>query len=155
MPMMTPRLLGVVACLVNFGILFFNLGFTRAEEIAALNPQVFSEFGQAMILVWGLAFLLAGLSDGKTPSYIWWAFSLEKALYVGSWLLWLQQKSLKQHISSIDALIQWDMASLDIFAPLFHYMYGPIDFIFFVLFAQHGLAAFYVRHKDAVELKRA
>ena len=143
-PLMSPRLLGVLACLVNFGMLLFNLGFTRAGAIAAFNPQVFSEFGQAMILVWGIAFLLAGLGDGDRPSYIWLAFSLEKAMYVGSWLLWLKEIPVPE-----------DMSSLDFIAPLFHLIYGPIDFVFLLLFLQQGLASFRAREEATAELKRA
>ena len=41
-----------------------------------------------MILVWGIAFILAGMSDADrdTPSLIWWAFSIEKICYVFSWV---------------------------------------------------------------------
>lgn len=143
MPLLTPFVLGALACMVNFGMLLFNLGFTRASEIAALNPEVFSVFGQAMILVWGVAFLLAGFCDGNRPSHIWWAFTLEKFMYVSSYVLFLKD---------IPAL-KFDLSSLEFVAPLFHYIYGPIDFIFMVLFAQQGLAASRVRHDQ--ELKSA
>ena len=64
-----------------------------------------------MILVWGLTFLLAGLGDGETPSsYIWWAFVLEKLMYVISWMLWIRQ---------IPAPSQWDLSTLDFIAPLY------------------------------------
>ena len=144
---LAPRLLGVLACLVNFGMLVFNMGFTRAGPIAALNPQVFSVFGQAMILVWGIAFLLAGLADDEKPSCIWWAFTLEKIMYVGSWLLWL---------GDIPSPTGFDLSSLDFVAPLFHYIYGPIDAIFMLLFAQQGIAAMSKsRDGNADSFKRA
>ena len=141
MPLLAPRLLGVLACLVNFGMLVFNVGFTRTEPIEVLNPQVFSVFGQVMILVWGVAFLLAGLGDDK-PSYIWWAFTLEKAMYVGSWLSRLRE------IPSPTGLLD--------LAPVFHTIYGPVDAIFMLLFAQQGIAAMKKnRDDDAAGLKRA
>ena len=41
---------------------------------------MFSPFGQWMILVWGCAFLAAGVTDAKAP--VWAVFVLEKASYV-------------------------------------------------------------------------
>ena len=38
-------------------MLVFNVGFTNADAVAALNPNMMSVFGQLMILVWGLAFI--------------------------------------------------------------------------------------------------
>ena len=81
--MLGPREIGAFACVVNFGILVFNLGFTHADALAAPNAAVFSPFGQVMVLVWGIAFLLAGLTNGDgRPSGIWWAFAFEKLCYV-------------------------------------------------------------------------
>lgn len=48
--------LGTLACGFNCGMLFANMGFTSADAIAALNPEMFSTFGQGMVLVWGLAY---------------------------------------------------------------------------------------------------
>ena len=47
------------------------------KAIASLNPEMFSTFGQGIVLVWGLAYLAAGYSDAEAP--IWWVFALEKA----------------------------------------------------------------------------
>ena len=133
--MLGPREIGVFACVVNFGILVFNLGFTHADALAAPNAAVFSPFGQVMVLVWGIAFLLAGLTNGDgRPSSIWWAFAVEKLCYVCAWLLWMRA-------NDIAALLRAAQSSGDIFAlmtPAFHAIYGPIDFVFLCLFAHLG-----------------
>ena len=142
--MLSPSHLGMFACTINFGMLAFNMGFTRADAIMAYNPQVFSHFGQATILVWGIAFLLAGLSDGNKPSYLWLAFTLEKVMYVSSWLVYIQ------HIPR-PAI---SFANLEFLAPLFHVIYGPIDFVFMLLFAQQGVAAIRQQQDQVSRRKR-
>ncbi len=80
-------LLGIAACSYNFLIIIFNMGFTNSDAIAALDPSIFSWFGQLMILIWGVVFLAAGLSDAKP--LVWYAFALEKLVYVIVWSLWI------------------------------------------------------------------
>lgn len=130
---MSPLMLGLLAGVVNFGILLFNVGLTRWEPIAALDPNVFSHHGQLMILVWGLAFAAAGISDDGS-SRIWFAFAVEKAMYVFAWLSWM---------SSHDALalLRASPQDLSILAPLFMSIYGPVDLVFLLAFARQGLMA--------------
>ena len=133
---LSPALVGGLACVVNFGILVFNLGFTRADALAQPNPNVFSPFGQLMVLVWGIAFLLAGQARVSGP--IWWAFAIEKACYVSSYILF------HSHPNKMYARLDEAMAAnslTDLLTPTFYYIYGPIDFVFLLLFAHQGLKA--------------
>ena len=88
MPLLTARSLGILAALTNAGMLIFNVGFSKSVPIAALDPNTFSTFGQFMILVWGLAFLFAGISHDASSSLIWLAFSIEKLCYVCNYVNW-------------------------------------------------------------------
>jgi hypothetical protein len=139
MTILTSKQLGAFACVVNFGILAFNVGFQRSSAIASLDANVFSPFGQAMVLVWGCAFLAAGMSDGDGRSLTWLAFSLEKSMYVGNWLLWHASNS----VPWADAQKSGDM--LDLLAPLFISFYGLVDLTFLLLFFTQGLASLEAR----------
>lgn len=88
MAQLSPRVVGSLACFMNFGILVFNLGFTNADGLAALNPGAFSPFGQFMILVWGLLVFLVGQNDNNVPSPIWLGFAVERSCYVYAWVSW-------------------------------------------------------------------
>ena len=131
---MSPLVLGLLAGVVNFGILFFNVGLTKWEPIAERSTRASSRtHGQLMILVWGLAAAAAGISDDGS-SRIWFAFAVEKAIYVFAWLSWM---------SSHDALalLRASPQDLSILAPLFMSIYGPVDLVFFLAFARQGLMA--------------
>ena len=132
---MSPLVLGLLAGVVNFGILLFNVGLTQWEPIAALDPNVFSHHGQLMILVWGLAFAAAGVSDDGS-SRIWFAFAIEKAMYVLAWLSWM---STHDPLALLRANASGALA--DDLAPLFMIIYGPVDLVFFLAFARQGLMA--------------
>ena len=174
------RVIGVLAGATNFGLLLFNLCFTRADAIAAPNPNVFSPFGQIIILAFGVAFALAGLGDAErdTPSMIWWAFAFEKSLFVIAWLQWMAANDLaalfreaersddlkertptrplllatidlrlfaaqapeirRSHAPRISDLVSHP-AWQDYLVPMFHALYGLIDFTFLVLFVYLGL----------------
>ena len=132
---LTPRAVGRLACFVNFGLLAFNLGFTRADALAQPNPGVFSPFGQLMILVWGLAFLFAGETSGNAPSALWFVFALEKACYVVSWVTW----NRTHDVVALFSTAQSSGNPTDLLVPLFHAIYGPIDLSFLGLFASLGM----------------
>ena len=85
-PVVSNFALGALACLVNVSSLLFNLGLTQSDAINALDPNVFSDHGQRMLLVWGVAYYCAGCDEGS--SSIWFAFALEKAVYVAQWISW-------------------------------------------------------------------
>ena len=130
--------LGILAALTNFGLLAFNGGFSMADSIAAPNPAVFSTFGQWSILVWGLAFLAAGISDAGWA--VWAAFVVEKAGYVAVWLQWISANpdALTKLLAALPAAQAAGDVSA-ILAPTFHLIYGPIDTVFMLLFLGHAL----------------
>ena len=134
---LSPRLVGLLACAVNFGLLAFNVAFHKAADIAAPNAAVFSPFGQLMILVWGLTFALTGLTEGSGRSPVWWAFALEKAAYVYSWVTWMSANDGVGMLKAAQATGQLQ----DLLVPVFHLIYGPVDFLFLVVFVYMGLQA--------------
>lgn len=130
------RGIGSCAGVVNCGLLVFNAGFLHAEAISAPNPAMFSTFGQVMVLVWGFAFAAAGMTDASPA--VWGAFALEKLCYVVGYVHWhsAEQGHWKhkwaEAISSFRISEAHDVTPL--LAPIFHYIYGPIDAVFFLLF---------------------
>ena len=113
----------VVAGLVNIlGMLLVSRGFSN-ELLAQAQPQVFSPFGQAMICVWGLAYIAVARAWQALP-WLCLVFFVEKMAYVGAWVWW------------------W-WASAERFAPIFEqdrltglFMagYGPNDLAFALVF---------------------
>ncbi|MBI3890439.1 MAG: hypothetical protein HY303_02800 [Candidatus Wallbacteria bacterium] len=81
------RRLSIAAGLVNIvGVLVFSNGFTN-ETLKGLFPQAFSSFGLICIMLWGLAYIAAGV---RPPNrYLYAVFALEKALYGMSWIWWM------------------------------------------------------------------
>jgi hypothetical protein len=139
MALTSGRTLGALACFVNFGSLLFNLGLTKADAIAELDPDAFSLFGQVMILVWGLAYLVVGWrSEHVHDSLMWLVFTLEKAVYVFRFFYW--------H-SSNDILMVWrvtlensEPTSTSMLAPAFITIYGIIDLFFMLAFLTQAMS---------------
>ena len=129
-----PSNVGPFAGLINFGLLLFNLGFTESSALAEPYAQVFSTFGQVMVLVWGVAFALAGFSaDDEKPSMIWWAFALEKLVYVIAYaIFWTGPNA---------SLLRWDGTPKQLLVPLFYTIFGIVDLSFLILFAHLGWRA--------------
>ena len=125
--------LGVLAAIYNASILLFNVGFTKWEPITELDPNMWSMFGQMMVLIWGAVFIAAGLS-GKGTAALWYAFVLEKLIYVIGWLYWHATHSGIGLVQ--DALT--DGFSEEVLPPLFHCLYGSGDIVFGILFWQMG-----------------
>ncbi len=112
----------IAAALANIGgVLVFSRGFTNVA-INNADPVVMSNFGLLIIMVWGLAYLGAS----TIPSNLKWlagAFTLEKLVYVVSWVRWLSDHSLAS------------VYSTDLFAGIFFSIYGLNDFVFMLFFA--------------------
>ena len=144
--LLTKAELGLLAGMVNMGLLVFNVGFTHADAIAAPNPEMFSVFGQIMVLIWGCAFIAAGLTDAQPA--VWGVFALEKLCYTAGWALYWHSKRVA-HSSYRTA---WDEAMSvyeqqpdprdvrPLLAPIFHLVYGPLDAVFMFLFLYRALA---------------
>ncbi|MDV3503884.1 hypothetical protein [Marinobacter sp. M-5] len=68
------------------GMLMISRGFTN-DVLTFADPVVFSVFGQAMILVWGLAYVAVARSWALVP-WLCLVFFIEKLFYVGAWIVW-------------------------------------------------------------------
>ncbi len=83
------------------GILGFTQFFTD-RTLMENDPIVFSWLGQIAIILWGLAYLSVARSFWNVP-YLVVVFCLEKMLYAGAWLYWLDDPGEIGRISgSID-----------------------------------------------------
>jgi hypothetical protein len=131
--MISPFLLGILAAAYNSSILLFNVGFTQASAITELDPNMWSSFGQLMVLVWGAVFFATGIS-GEGAAVVWYGFVLEKIVYVVGWLYWHATHSGFELVN--EALE--DGVSTRVLAPLFHCLYGSGDLVFAILFWQMG-----------------
>lgn len=111
----------IAAALMNFGgVLILSRGFTN-EAINAIDPVVMSNFGLFMIVIWGLAFFGASTITSNVK-WLAAAFTVEKLVYVVSWLLWFSPDKLTYAYE------------LDLFAGIFYSIYGLNDFIFMLFF---------------------
>lgn len=68
------------------GILLISRGFTN-DVLAIADPHVFSVFGQALIVVWGMAYISVARSWRMVP-WLCFVFFIEKMFYVGAWIVW-------------------------------------------------------------------
>lgn len=128
--------LGFIAAAFNFNILTFNVLFFRADAIAALGPGMFSRFGQLMVLVWGVAYATAGLSNPEWPIYL--SFSLEKTVYVLGWIRWHRSNDVAELLREAKA----SEDRLELLAPLFFIAFGLVDLAFAVIFLVYALTLY-------------
>lgn len=103
------------------------LVFSRAgmnTYLSELYPEVFGQFGLGCIVLWGLAYIAAG---GKRlpPAELSAVFALEKATYVGTWVVWLVR-----HGGTLSDV--WDRDPL---TAIFFAIYGAGDLAFGLFFA--------------------
>ena len=111
----------IAAGLMNIGgVLLFSRGFTN-EVINQADPEVMSNFGLLMIIVWGLAYISVAKSYEKV-SWIAAVFALEKLIYVAIWGMWISDNELGV------------LYSKDLFAGIFYSIYGLNDFVFMLYF---------------------
>lgn len=111
------------------GVLLFSQGLT-SQSLPAQDPQVFSTLGLLAIMLWGCAYASVARVYQRVPGLLL-IFALEKLLYTGNWLLWLDA-----HAQRLPALFAE--------APLtavFYGIYGAGDFAFAIFFALAGIRA--------------
>ncbi|MGC1473264.1 MAG: hypothetical protein WA775_11780 [Psychroserpens sp.] len=110
----------VIAGLMNFSVLVFSKGFNN-PVINATDPDVMSNFGLIMIMIWGLAYI----STAKTYHHVKWlvaVFAIEKLIYGVIWTCWMIDNSVSE-VFEKDAL-----------AGAFYSIYGINDWTFFLFF---------------------
>lgn len=105
------------------GVLLVSRGFTH-PYVGTLFPELFSSWGLACIILWGLAYLSVARSWRQAPALLA-VFAVEKALYVGSWVWWQSTHGgLMPQIWATDPL-----------TGLFYAAYGPLDLAYGLYFA--------------------
>lgn len=91
--MTTDRLIRIgcwAAGLANIvGISVVSHFFTN-DLLATNFPAVFSQAGNFLILLWGCAYIVAGLAAWQVP-LMFLVFMVEKYFYAGTWLYWYLQ----------------------------------------------------------------
>ncbi len=110
----------IIAGLMNLSVLMFSRFFTN-DTIPAFDPEVMSNFGLMMIVLWGLAYI----SIAKNYQKLKWLvaiFVIEKLAYGITWIIWIFNNSLS------------DVFDKDIMAGLFYAVYGINDWLFFIFF---------------------
>lgn len=110
----------ILSGLMNFSVLIFSRFFTNST-IPEFDPDVMSNFGLFMIVLWGLAYM----SVAKNFQDVTWlvgVFAIEKFAYGFIWIRWL----LNNNIS--------DVYEKDMMAGAFYSIYGVNDWLFFVFF---------------------
>lgn len=99
----------------------FSKLFTN-DVITTIQPEVMSNFGLIMILVWGLAYIAVS-QNFKHVKWLIAVFAIEKIIYAIVWLQWL----LKNELSRV-----FEQDSL---TGIFYSIYGINDFLFFIFFS--------------------
>ncbi len=110
----------IIAGLMNATVLIFSRLFTN-PTIPEFDPNVMSNFGLLMILIWGLAYI----SVAKNYQKVKWLvgiFAVEKFIYGFVWTNWMLNNSIS------------GVYEKDIMAGMFYSIYGINDWVFFVFF---------------------
>ncbi len=109
-----------IAGLLNMTVLVFSRFFTNSV-IPESDPDVMSNFGLLMIVVWGLAYI----SVAKNYHRMKWlvgVFAVEKFFYGFNWIKWMLNNNVL------------DVFAKDKMAGIFYYIYGVNDWMFFIFF---------------------
>ncbi len=111
----------ILAGLMNLSVLVFSRFFTN-PVMAETDPDVASNFGLLMIVIWGLAYI----SVAKQYHHVKWliaVFAIEKLIYGFVWIQWM----LNNFVS--------DVFVKDVMAGLFFSIYGINDLLFCLFFS--------------------
>lgn len=118
----------VVAGLVNVvGVLLVSRGFTN-PYLGTLFPELFSNWGLACIVLWGLAYVSVARSAPQVPALLA-VFAAEKVFYAASWLWWQAG-----HAAQMPVI--W---ATDPLVGFFYAGYGPLDLAVGLYFASRWL----------------
>jgi len=110
----------ILAGIMNCSVLLFSRGFTN-KTINTYDPDVMSNFGMVMILIWGLAYISVAYKF-QNVKWLVIIFAIEKLIYGCIWLQW---------ITTNDVSIVYDE---DKMAGIFYSIYGINDWLFCVFF---------------------
>lgn len=110
----------IISGLMNLSVLVFSRLFTNST-ISEFDPDVMSNFGLLMIVLWGIAYISVAKSYEKVKWLIA-LFAVEKLIYGYVWIQWLLNNNLS------------DVYEKDTMAGLFYSMYGINDLLFSIFF---------------------
>ena len=117
----------VLAGLINiFATLGFSLGFQN-EALVQYFPEVFSNFGLAMIMVWGMAYIAVSTEHKRTPRLLF-VFFIEKMVYVGT-AVYFWGFMHTDPLATIESM--WQVSKL---TTIFYLTYGLNDLLFGLMF---------------------
>ena len=74
----------------NLSLLIFNKFFT-SNRIAEIYPEVFSNFGQVIVIMFGFIYYFAFISCRTKELFL--IFAIEKFIYFGTGVYWMIYKS--------------------------------------------------------------
>ena len=98
----------------------FSLGLTNTY-LGELSPQVFSQFGLGMIMVWGAAYISVAWRF-RDVRWLIGVFAVEKLIYSVTWFVWLAGHQLGA---------VYERSTL---TGVFYTIYGPNDILFMLFF---------------------
>jgi len=111
----------VLSGIMNIGgVLIFSRFFTN-NAITQTDPDVMSNFGLLMIVVWGLIFLSIAQKHEQL-NWLVGVFAIEKFVYGFNWINWIWNNDLSA------------VYNQDQMAGIFYAIYGINDWFFFVFF---------------------
>ncbi|MDB4293388.1 hypothetical protein N9954_08280 [Maribacter sp.] len=111
----------IIAGLMNMSVLVFSRFFTNTV-INDTDPNVMSNFGLIMIVVWGLAYISAA-KNYQSVTWLIGVFAFEKLVYGVTWAKWIFTNDLTPVIEK------------DAMAGMFYAVYGVNDWLFCVFFS--------------------
>ncbi|WP_339919923.1 hypothetical protein [uncultured Flavobacterium sp.] len=110
----------IISGLMNASVLIFSRLFTNST-IPESDPNVMSNFGLLMILIWGLAYISVAKSYDKVKWLIG-IFAIEKFIYGCVWINWILNNTISE------------VYEKDLMAGVFYSIYGINDWVFFIFF---------------------
>ena len=111
----------ILSGIINIGgTLIFSRFFTN-NAITQTDPDVMSNFGLLMIVVWGLVFLSVSQKYEQLNSLVA-VFAIEKFIYGLNWINWISKNDL------------FALFNKDQMAGIFYAVYGINDWLFFLFF---------------------
>jgi hypothetical protein len=105
------------------GALGSSMAFTN-PHLVAVDPEVISNFGLAVVILWGCAYL-ATASHWRSMKWLVFVFCIEKVLYGVHWISWIRANG-----HTLGALFEQDFGT-----GLFFSVYGVNDILFAIFFA--------------------
>lgn len=110
----------ILAGIMNCSVLLFSRGFTN-KTINTYDPDVMSNFGMVMILIWGLAYISVAYKF-QNVKWLVLIFAIEKLIYGCVWLQWMTTNDVSKVYDE------------DKMSGIFYSIYGINDWLFCVFF---------------------